>query len=62
MTHRKEIESLAARLRERGASVTLRLDGEGFVDGVTVSGVRGIGPFEMAPISFAERAREALSR
>ena len=57
MTSRKELEALISKLRSRGASVEVRHDSEGHINTVAVSGVKGIGPFPMSPISFAEKAR-----
>lgn len=67
MTSNDELRALIEQLREHGASVALTYDeelraseGREVIATVTVSGVRGIGPEPMSPISAAERMREAI--
>lgn len=62
-----ELLALIEQLREHGATVSVTYDealraseGREVIETVTVSGVRGIGPEPMSPISAAERIREAL--
>lgn len=57
MTDRKELESLIAKARAAGATVTVTHDAAGWIETVAVSGLRRIGPFPMSPIYFAERMR-----
>jgi hypothetical protein len=61
MTDSREIQTLTQRLQARGGVVTIRRDADGYVAGVSVANVCGIGPHEMAPLSFAERARAVLA-
>lgn len=61
MTDAREIAALAEKLEALGAAVAIRRDAAGWIAGVTVVGMRGIGPHEMAPLSFAERARSAIA-
>lgn len=60
MIDRKELEQLAARMRLRGALVTVTNDRDGHVAQIRISGAKGIGPFPMSPLSAAERMREFL--
>lgn len=59
MTDRRELEHLIKMAAERGASVTIGRSSNGDAT-YAVSGLKGVGPFPMAPISFAERMREVL--
>ena len=62
MTTRQELLELAGRVAERGGMVVFEYDpSETVIESVTVSGVAGIGPGAMTPISAAERLREALA-
>jgi|CXWL01.1.fsa_nt_gi hypothetical protein len=60
MTHRKELESLKARLEGGGAKVYFYHDADGYIEHIAVDAI-GFGTYPMAPISFAERAREYLA-
>jgi len=62
MTTDREIRSLAARMEERGAQVTIATDREGYIDSVQISGAAKIGPHPMGPLGAAERMREWLHR
>lgn len=68
MTSEKEIYALIERARLAGAVVTVTHgddanahDSRGFVSSVTVTGMRGVGPFPMPPLCAAERLRDALA-
>jgi hypothetical protein len=67
MTDNAELLNLIEGLRLRGAEITVTMDEEAKAEGrelvatVTVSGVRGIGPYPMAPIAAAEAMRAALA-
>ena len=62
MTDRKELEALAAKARQKGATVIINeaMDDGGslFIETVQVIGLKGCGTFPMSPISCAERLRE----
>lgn len=62
MTDRRELEALIAKAREAGATVTVVpvVDDEQRIDTIIVHGIKGVGPYPMSPISFAERMREVL--
>jgi hypothetical protein len=62
MIDRKELETLIAKARGAGATVTVKHDEQGWIKSVQVSGLKGVGPFPMAPIAFGERMREVLSQ
>lgn len=61
MTDRRELEALIAKACRAGATVTVQHDSDGYIDSIAVAGLRGVGPFPMSPLSFAERMRERLS-
>lgn len=60
MTDRRELEALIAKARKTGAIVTVETDETDYPVRVAVAGLKGVGPFPMAAISFAERMREVL--
>lgn len=61
MTDRQELEALMIIAANKGASVKAERDDTGYPISITVAGLKGVGPFPMAPIAFAERMREVLS-
>lgn len=60
MTNRRELEALIAKARNAGAVCNVKIDADGWIETVQVSGLKGVGSLPMAPISFAERMREVL--
>ncbi len=60
MTDRREIESLIAKAKAAGASIEVERDATDYPVNIAVIGLKGVGPFPMSPISFAERMREVL--
>jgi hypothetical protein len=60
MTDRDELNNLTAKARSKGATVEVEHDEGGYPIRFTVSGLKGVGPFPMAALSFAERMREVL--
>lgn len=69
MTHTAELLTLCEMARARGAVITVtwdelaeKLEGRKIIESVQVhSGLRGVGPHPMDPISAAERLREVLA-
>lgn len=60
MTDRRELEALIAKARKAGATVTVETDATDYPVSIAVAGIKGVGPFPMTAISFAERMREVL--
>ena len=60
MTDIKEIEQLKSEAEKIGGKVDIATEGNGNLQ-VSVSGVKGIGPYPMPPIMASERIREALN-
>jgi hypothetical protein len=60
MTDRRELETLLRRARAKGARIRVTRDAEGGLDTFQVTGLKGVGPYPMGPIGFAERMREVL--
>lgn len=60
MTDRRELEALIAKAENAGAELTVERDETGYPVAIAVKGLKGVGPFPMAPISFAERMRQVL--
>jgi hypothetical protein len=59
MTDRRELEALIAKAKT-AASVEVVRDATDYPVSIAVIGLKGVGPFPMAPIAFAERMREVL--
>lgn len=60
MTDKKEIEGLKAKIEDMGGRVSINEDSEGWIDNVTIIGIKGIGTMPMSPIFAAERMRKAI--
>lgn len=60
MTDREELEQLIKKAEDRGANLDVERDVTGYPVSVTVRHLKGVGPFPMGPIAFAERMREVL--
>lgn len=60
MTDREELESLIAKAKTACALIEVERDESGYPVSVAVVGLKGVGPFPMSPIYFAERMREVL--
>jgi hypothetical protein len=61
MVDRRELETLIAKAKSAWASIEVERDETDHPISIAVVGLRGVGPFPMAPIAFAERMREVLS-
>lgn len=62
MTDRKELQALAAKLREHGGIVHFYSGKDGRLEAVAVANVPGIGPGCMGLIFAAEQMRAAVAR
>jgi hypothetical protein len=69
MTDTRELDELVATARYHGATVTVEYDkeaqateGRRVYESIQVSGMRGVGPFAMSPLSAAETLRAANHR
>lgn len=66
MTDTRELNQLIAKAQAKGAKVEIEWDVEAELEGrqihstIRVTGLKGCGPFPMAPISAAERLRELV--
>jgi hypothetical protein len=69
MTDTQELDDLITSARARGAIVTVVYDADVFVaegrrihESIQVTGLPGVGPYPMSPISAAETLRRALHK
>ncbi len=62
MTHRRELEHLIRRARARGAKVEVGYDNKGYIDDITISGLKGVVSRTYGPLDFAETLRRVLPK
>lgn len=60
MTDQNELDRLISRMRTAGATVDVSTDSQGHYRSIKIFGIKGIGPFPMAPIAAAEHMRDFL--